>query len=55
MRQERVVRTEVLQAVRKQGLSSLEDVGAVILETDDTFSVIKKSTRDNDLALPSIT
>lgn len=55
MRRERVVRTEVLQAVRKQGLSSLEDVEAVILETDGTFSVVKKSPRDNDSALSNIT
>lgn len=54
MRKERVVRDEVLQAIRSQGLDSLEDVEAIILETDGTFSVVKKSPRGNDSAISNI-
>ena len=40
MKNERVTRREVLQAVRGSGSSSMDDVAAVILETDGTISVI---------------
>lgn len=40
MRRERVVRGEVLAAVREQGKGSLDEVAAVVLETDGTFSVV---------------
>lgn len=40
LRRERVSREEVLAAVRKQGLGSLEQVAAVVLETDGSFSVV---------------
>jgi len=54
MRKERVVRDEVLQAIRSRGLDSLEDVEAIILETDGTFSVIKQFGRGNDSALSNV-
>ena len=37
---ERVVEDEVLAAVRDAGFASLDEVGAVVLETDGTFSVL---------------
>lgn len=40
MRRERVTKSEVLAVVRGHGLGSLEQVGAVVLETDGSFSVI---------------
>ncbi len=43
MRRQRVIEPEVLQAVRESGLVSLDEVEAVVLETDGTFSVVKKS------------
>jgi uncharacterized membrane protein YcaP (DUF421 family) len=43
MQQERVKKGELLQAMRSQGVSQLEQVEAVVLETDGSFSVIKKS------------
>lgn len=43
MKRERVTEREVLQAVRKSGSASLDDVEAVILETDGTMSVIAAS------------
>lgn len=40
LRRERVTEAEVRAAVRKQGLDSLERAGAVVLETDGSFTVI---------------
>jgi uncharacterized membrane protein YcaP (DUF421 family) len=40
LREQRVSRAEVLQAVRSQGLGGLDQVAAVVLETDGTFSVV---------------
>ncbi|WP_254868280.1 DUF421 domain-containing protein [Corynebacterium sp. Marseille-P4321] len=40
MKRERVTEREVLQAVRNSGSASLDEVEAVILETDGTMSVI---------------
>lgn len=40
LRDQRVSEVEVLQAVRQQGFASVEDVHAVVLETDGSFSVI---------------
>ncbi len=43
MRQARVVKPEMLSAVRKQGIASLDEVKAVVLETDGSFATIKAS------------
>jgi uncharacterized membrane protein YcaP (DUF421 family) len=40
LRQERVTETEIRAALRAQGISALEDVEAVVLETDGSFSVL---------------
>ena len=40
MRGARVIESDVLQAVREQGLASVDEVAAVVLETDGSFSVI---------------
>jgi uncharacterized membrane protein YcaP (DUF421 family) len=42
MRRQRVAEADVRAAARQHGFASLEDVGAVILEADGTFSVIKR-------------
>lgn len=42
MRQQRVLEAEILQAVRKTGLASLDEVEALVLESDGTFSVVKR-------------
>lgn len=44
LRRERVTREEILAAVRSQGVGSLSDVAAVVLETDGSFSVLKTSS-----------
>jgi uncharacterized membrane protein YcaP (DUF421 family) len=41
MRSQRVAEADVRAAVRRQGIAELQAVGAVILEADGTFSVIK--------------
>ncbi|MDT9599098.1 DUF421 domain-containing protein [Sphingosinicella rhizophila] len=48
MARERVTHGEVQAAIRKQGIGRLEDVAAVVLETDGSISVIRK-TGDGDL------
>ena len=40
--EERVTTAEVRSAIRKSGVASLEDVDAVVLETDGTFTVIER-------------
>ena len=41
MRHERVTESEVQAAIRSEGIARVEEVAAVVLETDGTFSVIK--------------
>lgn len=43
MRRERVAEVEVLAAIRNQGVADVEEVEAVVLETDGSFSVIPSS------------
>lgn len=40
MEAQRVTHSEILQGLRQQGLASLDQVAAVVLETDGTLSVI---------------
>ena len=42
MRSERVTEAEVLAAMRASGMTNLDDVGAVVLETDGSFTVLPK-------------
>lgn len=52
---ERVTRAEVDQALRKSGVGRIADVAAVVLETDGSFSVIRRDGDDGDLtALRSV-
>jgi uncharacterized membrane protein YcaP (DUF421 family) len=41
LRRERLTREEVLAAVRQQGIGDLAEVGAVVLETDGSLSVLR--------------
>lgn len=43
MKKERVARSEVHQALRSWGASSMDEVEAVVLETDGTLSIMKKA------------
>jgi uncharacterized membrane protein YcaP (DUF421 family) len=40
LRKERVAREEIIAALRAEGAADLEDVTAVVLETDGSFSVV---------------
>jgi uncharacterized membrane protein YcaP (DUF421 family) len=42
LRRERVTRQEVLAAARSSGARTLGEVSAVVLETDGSFSVVKR-------------
>ncbi|AQQ54615.1 DUF421 domain-containing protein [Planococcus lenghuensis] len=46
MKSERVKEVEILQSIRKQGIGSLDEVKAVVLETDGSMSIIKKKVGD---------
>ncbi len=50
LRQTRVTQAEVLAAVRAAGISDLDGVRAVVLETDASFSVVKAGGRDSTLS-----
>lgn len=43
LKKERVTKSEILQVVRSDGQAILDDVQAVVLEMDGTFSVIPKT------------
>jgi uncharacterized membrane protein YcaP (DUF421 family) len=43
MAAERVTAEELRAAVRAQGIGSLEDVAAVVLETDGSFTVLRQA------------
>lgn len=52
---ERVTPDEVRAAVRSQGIGSLADVEAVVLETDGTFSVVLRVAGSDGTALTGVT
>ncbi len=54
MEEERVSREEILQAIRSQGMSSLDGVDFVVLETNGNLSVISKSAAGDASALENI-
>jgi uncharacterized membrane protein YcaP (DUF421 family) len=49
LRYERVTLDEIAEAIRKEGHGRLDKVGAVVLETDGSFSVIERSANELDL------
>ncbi|MBA3324273.1 MAG: DUF421 domain-containing protein [Rhodobacteraceae bacterium] len=54
LRDERVTPEEVAAAVRAQGVGALDDVAAVVLETDGSFSVITAAQAGDRSALASV-
>jgi uncharacterized membrane protein YcaP (DUF421 family) len=54
MHAERVVEAEVLAAVRQQGLASLDAAEAVVLETDGSVTVVKRTDRPEPEALTGV-
>ncbi|MGK9063840.1 DUF421 domain-containing protein [Stutzerimonas chloritidismutans] len=55
MRAARVTEDEVHSAIRSSGLSALDEVEAVILETDGSFSVVKAGSADSRSSLAGVT
>lgn len=51
MRKARVTEDELRAAVRSTGISALNDVEAVVLETDGSFSVVKKGSGESRSSL----
>ena len=54
MRRERLTREEVLAAVRGSGKASLERVGAVVLETDGSLSVLEAGSDGPETTLRTV-
>ncbi len=54
MSKEATTEEEILQAIRQQGILSLDDVAAVVLETDGKFSVIRKSPTAGKTSLADV-
>jgi uncharacterized membrane protein YcaP (DUF421 family) len=50
----RVTRDEVLAAVRAAGVPALDDVDAVVLETDGSFSVVKRGNGSGQSSLAGV-
>jgi uncharacterized membrane protein YcaP (DUF421 family) len=55
LRSERVTEFEVDQAVRSQGILSLDEVEGVVIETDGTFSVIRRGESSAPSSLAKLT
>jgi uncharacterized membrane protein YcaP (DUF421 family) len=51
---ERVVKNEVIAAVRAQGIASMSEVAAVVLETDGSFTALKKGAEAEQTALQHV-
>ncbi len=54
MRSQRVTESEIRAAIRSNGLAAIEEAEAVVLETDGTFSVVKKSVGGSRTALKDV-
>jgi uncharacterized membrane protein YcaP (DUF421 family) len=54
LRAERVTESEIRAAVRSAGIASLEEVEAVVLETDGSFSVLRRGQSGSRSALAGV-
>lgn len=54
MKSERIAKSEILAAIRQQGISNTEAVYAVVLETNAKFSVIEKCENNSPLILKGV-
>jgi uncharacterized membrane protein YcaP (DUF421 family) len=54
LRAQRVTTSEILAAARGAGVASLEELEAMVLETDGSFSVIRKAQRASRSALVDV-
>jgi uncharacterized membrane protein YcaP (DUF421 family) len=49
MRKERIMEEEILAIIREKGFSSVQDIDAVVLETDGSLTVIKDASHQSDV------
>lgn len=54
LRQARVTQDEVLSAIRSSGLADVNDVEAVVLETDGSLSVVKQQAESDHSSLKGV-
>ena len=54
LRRQRVTEAEVRAAVRAQGIAALEDVEAVVLETDGSFTTVSRAKQRSDSVLADV-
>ncbi|MFD0977069.1 DUF421 domain-containing protein [Salinimicrobium gaetbulicola] len=54
LRKERLDKSKVVEAARKEGFGRMEDVAAVILEIDASFSVIGKTDRQGETTFEEV-
>lgn len=54
LRQARVTEDEIRAAVRSAGLAAPEEAEAVVLETDGSFSVVRRGSGHGALSLPDV-
>ena len=54
LKRERITEGEIRAALRTSGIAALEDVDAVVLETNGSFSVIEEITTDSASALTDV-
>lgn len=54
LKSERVTESEILAAIRGKGIAAVEDVHAVVLETDGSFSVLPKPAGSGRSALAGV-
>ncbi len=54
MQEERVTEGEILAALRTEGIARVEDAGAVVLETDGSFSVLPELGRGGKSTLADV-
>ena len=54
MKTERVKKEELLQAIRSDGFSHLEEVEAVVLKTGGSFSILKNDPKNKATTLSNV-
>jgi uncharacterized membrane protein YcaP (DUF421 family) len=54
MKRQRIAEAEVRMAIRAAGVAAVEEIEAVVLETDGSFSVIKKAATNSRSALKDV-
>lgn len=54
LKKQRVTESEIRAAVRNKGFAALEEIEAVVLETDGSFSVVKKSETESASAMSDV-